>query len=244
MRKDITTIFVGLLFLTAGVAVGGSMLGIFDFSINFAGWWTLFLIVPALLTIIQGGFNAGNVILLSIGVVLLLDAQNMLPRNFTWRLILPLVLLVIGFQLVFGKQRNRHERPYGAGTAGSAGSPPTGGASTGGTQSGTNFKNASAIFGGQDIVYGPEEFTGGTYTAMFGGLTVNLRNVTLVGDVIINVTAMFGGIELILPDNVQVISNVLPILGGVDCKYASSRDPLAPKVIVNGNASFGGIDIK
>ncbi len=241
MRRDITTIIVGFLFLAAGVAVGGSMLGFFNFTISFDGWWTLFLIVPALLAIIQGGFNLGNVVLLSVGVVLLLDAQNVLPRNFSWRLVLPLILLVVGFQLVFGNRGNRDNRHY---RSGKADTTHTESAHTDHNHSGAGYKSASAIFGGQDILYGPEDFTGGNYTAMFGGLTVNLQSVTLVGDVIIHVTAMFGGIDLILPDNVQVISNVLPILGGVDCKYASSRDPLAPKVIINGNVSFGGIDIK
>jgi len=262
MRRDITTIIVGLLFLAAGVAVGGSMLGFFDFTISFDGWWTLFLILPALLSIVQGGFSAGNMVLLSIGVVLLLDAQNVLPRNFSWRLILPLVLLIVGFQLVFGSRSDRQNRGCGSRTTGTAGGPrpsgprpgedagsgSAGGPRTGGPRPGENggtaYKSASALFGGQDIVYGSEDFTGGSYTAMFGALTINLRSVTLVGDVIINVTAMFGGIELILPDNAQIVSNIVPILGGVDCKYASSRDPLAPKVIINGNVSLGGIEIK
>ncbi len=259
MRRDITTIIAGLLFLLAGISVGGSMLGFFDFDFSFDGWWTLFLIVPALLTIVQGGFNAGNMILLSIGVVLLLDAQNVLPRNFSWRLVFPLVLLAVGFQLVFGgrsgrrgswndhspdsrgKEQNAGNRPSGTPGAASAG---MGSGGTESTRGGTSYKSASAIFGGQDIVYGPEDYSGGTYSAIFGGMTVNLRSVTLVGDVVITVTAMFGGIEFILPDNVMVVSNVLPILGGVECKYASSRDPLAPKIIINGNASFGGIEIK
>ncbi len=236
MRRDITTIIVGLLFLLAGISLGGGMLGFFDFNIRFDGWWTLFLIVPALLTIVQGGFNAGNVSLLAIGTVLLLDAQNMLPRNFSWRLVFPLVLLAVGFQLVFGGRSGRHGRDRSSAGMGSGGAESTRG--------GASYKSASAIFGGQDIVYGPEDFTGGNYSAIFGGLTVNLRNVTLVGDAVITVTAMFGGIEFILPDNVMVVSNVLPILGGVECKYASSRDPLAPKIIINGNASFGGIEIK
>jgi len=231
MRRDISTIIAGLLFLLAGISVGGSMLGFFDFNISFDGWWTLFLIVPALLTIVQGGFNAGNMVLLSIGVVLLLDAQNVLPRNFSWRLVFPLVLLAVGFQLVFGGRGSRYGRDR-----------TTAGTET--TRGGPSHKTATAIFGGQDIVYGPEDYTGGTYSAMFGALTINLRSVTLVGDVVITVTAMFGGIEFILPDNVMVVSNVLPILGGVECKYASSRDPLAPKIIINGNASFGGVEIK
>lgn len=267
MRRDIGTIVVGLLFLLAGIAVGGSMLGFFDFTINFAGWWTLFLIVPALIAIAQGGINAGNIILLGVGIVLLLDQQRILPDGFTWRLILPIILLGIGFQLIFGGRfhddwRWRRSDKTGddgtryAGSSDASGSGSTAGSSgftkgkegggvfTEKSRPGNNFKTASVLFGGQDIIYGQEEFTGGAYTAIFGGLTINMRSVTLIGDVVINVTAVFGSVDIIVPDNVQVVSNVIPILGGVDNKYASSRDSTAPKIIINGNTVFGGLEIR
>lgn len=269
MRRDIGTIVVGLLFLLAGIAVGGSMLGFFDFTINFAGWWTVFLIVPALLAIAQSGINAGNIILLGVGVVLLLDQQRVLPEGFTWRLILPIILLAIGFQLVFGGRGRddshwRHSEKSGddgtryAGSSDASGSGSgsaegasdfskgkgNGGIFTEKSRPGNSFKTASVLFGGQDIIYGQEDFTGGAYTAIFGGLTVNMRSVSLIGDVVINVTAVFGSIDLIVPDNVQVVSNVIPILGGVDNKYASSRDTTAPKIIINGNTVFAGLEIR
>ena len=56
MKRDISTIIIGALFLLAGIAIGGSMLGFFDFTINLDGWWTVFIIVPALIAIAQGGF--------------------------------------------------------------------------------------------------------------------------------------------------------------------------------------------
>jgi len=37
MKRDLATILVGALFLIAGVAIGGSMLGYFDLRLDFAG---------------------------------------------------------------------------------------------------------------------------------------------------------------------------------------------------------------
>lgn len=281
MKRDIMTIFIGILFLAAGIAVGGSMLGFFDLSITFRGWWTIFIIAPALISMVQGGPNAGNIIVLGVGVILLLNAQGIMPAGFTWRLIFPIVLLAVGFQLLFGGNRrsDRHRRHEERDRAGDGSSAAQGGdfsrdgsadrnsgadgwsragaesaktderAAGGGlytesSKPGASYKTASALFGSQDICYGPEPFTGASYTAVFGGLTINLCNVTFDGDVVINVTAIFGGIDLILPSNVQVISNVTPILGGTDIKYASSRNPAARRIIVNGTASFGGVTIK
>jgi len=112
------------------------------------------------------------------------------------------------------------------------------------TSDAAGYKTASAFFSGQDLHYQDETFTGATYTAVFGGVIANLRNVTLTGDVVITVSALFGGIDIILPDNVRVVTHVAPILGGTECKYVSSRDPLSPCVIVRGSATFGGVTIK
>jgi len=264
MKRDIMTIVIGILFLAAGIAVGGSMLGFFDLSISLRGWWTVFIIAPALISMIQGGPNAGNIIVLGVGVILLLNAQGVMPAGFTWRLIFPVVLLAVGFQLLFGGSRrsDRHQRkddrndePAGSGgqsswTNGNASEAKSGARAAGGglytesSKPGASYKTASALFGSQDICYEPELFTGGSYTAVFGGLTINLCNVKFDGDVVINVSAIFGGIDLILPSNVQIVSNVAPILGGIDIKYASSRDPQSRRIIVNGTASFGGVTIK
>jgi hypothetical protein len=238
MRRDIGTIIVGILFLAAGIAIGGSLLGYFDFRINLDGWWTLFLIIPALIAIAQGGINAGNIILLGVGVVLLLNAQGVVPHGFTWKLILPVVLLAVGFQLIFGNmfydhRGPRHDRYDGNGFAGDTGGTTddgvkwekkteesgsgnaagserkTGGIFTEASRSGNSFKTASVFFAGQNIMYQDEDFSGGAYTAVFGGLTINLRKVRLQGDVVINTTAIFGGIDLIVPDDVQIVANVI-----------------------------------
>lgn len=256
MKKDIRTIIVGLLFLGVGIVIGGNMLGLFELSINFAGWWTLFLIVPALLAIVQCGFNTGNIMLLVIGIILLMEAQNVLPDNFSWKLILPVALLAIGIQLLFGgrfKKQNKgsmNENHGGPRIYTSDAEKNTyekrksEGIFTGASSPGSSYKTASVLFGGQDLFYGEEDFTGASYSAVFGGLSINLRKVRLVGDAVITVTAIFGGIDLVLPDDVQVTINVTPILGGSECKYPSSSNPDAPRIIINGTASFGGIEIK
>lgn len=278
MKRDISTIIVGILFLAAGVLIGGNMLGYFDFDFNLAGWWTLFLIIPALLSMTQGGPNAGNTILLGIGTLLLLDQQRLLPRNYGLKLIFPLVLLVVGLQILLGgtgfgytKYRRRdgqagHDGGNGSGgngdgeasessadrfTRDSDGSTSANGERRSGggifssvSRPGEGHKKASVTFGGEEINYGEEEFLGGTYTAVFGGLTLNLVNVKITGDVVIDVSATFGGIEIILPRGVKVVTHITPVLGGSECKYPSSSDPAAPTVIINGTASFGGIEIK
>ncbi len=263
MKRDFATVAVGILFLAAGVLLGGSMLGYFDFDYNLAGWWTLFIIIPALLSMTQVGPNTGNIILLGVGTLLLLDQQRILPRHIGLKLIFPVVLLAVGFQILFGGNAYRRSRREGNGggegsnpseggtgaSAGAGGRSQNGRHSGGGIFSsvsspGEGHKKASVTFGGEEIHYADEDFLGGSYTAVFGGLTVNLVGARLSGDVVINVSAIFGGIEIILPRGVRVVMNVSPILGGSECKYPASSDPSAPTVIVNGTVTFGGVEVK
>ncbi len=246
MKKDVSSIFLGLIFLAAGVAVGGSMLGFFDFQFSMAGWWTIFIIAPALISIVQGGFNAGNFIVLAVGVCLLLRAQGYLPAGFSWRLILPGVLLIIGIQLLFGGQSKTKVHFCGCSSTSSSGKPSsdTSTDKTAESDQKGDYKSASVFFSGQDIQYAGMRFAGATYSAVFGGMTVDLRNAVLVGDVVINVSCLCGGIEITLPDNVQITTNVVPILGGTECTYRSSNDPGATKICVRGNATLGGVTIK
>ena len=256
MKRDLATILVGALFLIAGVAIGGSMLGYFDLKLDLAGWWTMFIIVPALISIVNGGVNLGNLIMLAVGAMLLLDQRGILPRGVGWKLILPVILLVVGVQLLVGGSghgwgtKGRAENCGPDGDSGSAGSATGTHGSEGwkGTtrreSAGPEKKSASVVFGEQNISYGNEEFTGGTYSVFCGSCSVNLTSVRLTGDVVISASVLIGGIELVLPENVTVISHVTPVIGGCDVKYPSSRDPQSPKVIINGTVSLGGITIK
>lgn len=231
MKRDFATIVVGLLFLGAGVIIGGVLLGFFDFDISLAGWWTIFIIAPALFSMAQSGVNAGNMIMLAVGMILLMNAQEIFPVYISWRLIFPIVLIAVGVQLLFGKSITC--KSCGTGTDGKE--QVTGDA---------NRHQYTAFFAGQDVNFGNEVFTGASYTATFGAVTADLRNVTLNGDAVILVSALFGGIDIFLPKNVKLVSHVVPVLGGMESKFVSSQDPAAHTIIIRGTATFGGVSVQ
>lgn len=231
MKRDLATIIIGLVFLAAGFIIGGVFLGFFELDINLAGWWTIFIIAPALFSIAQSGLNVGNLIMLAVGAMLLLNAQQVYPIEISWKLILPIALIAIGIQLLIGGKQSTGDNKTGAGTA------------RGSEKSETRHTH-TAFFSGQDVNYGTEVFTGASYNATFGGITADLRNATLNGDAVITVSALFGGIDIILPGNVKLVTHVVPILGGLECKYTTSQDPAAHTIIIRGSATFGGVTVK
>ncbi len=78
-------------------------------------------------------------------------------------------------------------------------------------------------------------------SAIFGGLNLTLKNSSVKEDVVIDCICLFGGIELIAPDNVYVEVKGYPIFGGIDNKTTSTRKT---KIILNCTCVFGSIDIK
>jgi hypothetical protein len=89
------------------------------------------------------------------------------------------------------------------------------------------------------------EFHGADLTAFMGGGKLDLRDATLEGGkAVLDVFAMMGGFEILIPETWNVRNEVIPFMGGVDDKTKVNADPSAPVVIIRGFVMWGGIDIK
>ena len=75
---------------------------------------------------------------------------------------------------------------------------------------------------------------------------MNLKNALIDKNVTINVQAIFGGIDILMPSNVRVVVDVTPILGGVDngTRMPLGADENTPTVFIRGTCLFGGLDVK
>ena len=100
--KKISTVLVGIIFVIAGVIIGLNSFGITDINIFFDGWWTLFIIIPAINGFITDEEKMGSIIWLIIGIVLLLGCQNLISFDIIWKLTLPVILVFIGLSIICG----------------------------------------------------------------------------------------------------------------------------------------------
>lgn len=230
MRSKLGNLLWGLAFIVAGVGVAGNVSGLWNFNLFFNGWWTLFIIIPCLISMVQNGVNTGNIIGLVIGALLLVDAQNIIPRNLVGKMIFPSILVLIGLSIIFkdnkGKTHCYKNKVHQTKT------------------SEEGFINAVGIFGGSTTRPTSERVTGVTTTAIFGGVDLDLRNAIIDEDIVITSTVIFGGVDIFLPPNVNVKLSSLPIFGGVDDKSIHSAAENAPTIYINVTCVFGGMDIK
>ncbi len=235
MRNKMSNVLWGLFFIVIGVGFAGNIMNLWDFHLFFDGWWTLFIIVPCFISMVQSGFGSGATIGFIIGVLLLLNQQIDLDFSL-WRLIIPVILVFIGVRIMFqgGFRKRIHiDENYDI----------NGGATQGQGYNGSAKSDYSAVFS-SNHVHVTDQFYYTNLSAVFGAIVLDLQDAVITGDCEINASAVFGGIDIYLPQGVRVKINNVPVFGGVSNKYMQSADPTAPTVYLNSTCMFGGIDIK
>ncbi len=226
--KKTTKILWGIVLVLAGVLLAINSLGIADVDIFFDGWWTLFIIVPSLIGFFTESDKAGNLIGLSIGAFLLLCCQDILSFDLLFKLLLPIIIVIFGCKLIFGSFRSAKSQKVLENVVNNGGC----------------VRNVTATFSGQNVMYSPgEEFSGAELNAIFGGVDYDLRNAVIPNDCVIKVSAIFGGIDIIVPPNVNVKVNSTSIFGGTSNKHINSNANTVT-IYVEGTCLFGGVEIK
>lgn len=107
------------------------------------------------------------------------------------------------------------------------------------------MKREIAIFSGSDINFFGKTFNGAELAAVFGGIKCDLTNTVIENDCVIKAAAVFGGIDIIVPNNVNVIVKSASLFGGVSDKRENiTVVENTITIYVNGLCMFGGVDIK
>ena len=227
--KKARNILWGVALIAVGVIWALNVCGVTNVNIFFEGWWTLFLIVPFGIGLITEREKIGNLIGLSIGVLLLLGTRGILDFDLIWKLILPIAVVLIGVRLIF-KDLFRKRKGGKEWIKFDQNAPGT--------------RVHCATFSGEDANYDGQVFEGAELTAVFGGVKCDLRGAIIQHDVAIEISAIFGGVDLLLPANVNVQLNTNSIFGGTTDKRGGDRLENAVTVYINSTCVFGGADIK
>jgi hypothetical protein len=102
-----------------------------------------------------------------------------------------------------------------------------------------------AAFGGVERRNTSKTFVGADLTAVFGGAELDLRDAELTDrPARVNVVALFGGAEVVVPRDWNVKMDVLPILAGASDdrpRRESEHDEI--DLVVTGFTAFGGVSV-
>jgi predicted membrane protein len=107
-----------------------------------------------------------------------------------------------------------------------------------------------SFFGGVKRVMDTDDFRGGEALAVFGGVDLDLRLARMSGsvrEVVVEADALFGGVNIRVPDNWRVAVRGIGLFGGyIDktLRRKSDVNPDGPLLVVTGYAAFGGIEVQ
>jgi predicted membrane protein len=222
-HRSVPQLIFGLIIVTLGVLWTLDSLGIADAEYYIRYWPSALIALGAakLWHVHRGRGSAfGGVVLIIIGSVLLLD--DLVPASIDLFDLWPLLLVLLGSSLIWRSINGRVAAPNDA----------------------NSTLSAVAVLGGVNRGNNSGAFRGGDLTAVMGGCEVDLRQARIDGEAVIDVFAMWGGIEIRVPEDWTVIGRVTPLLGGFEDKTRPPQTATAQRLVIRGFVIMGGVEVK
>lgn len=247
--KKLGSVMWGIVLVTIGVICGLNAIGLTHINIFFPGWWTMFIIVPCLIGLITDDDKSGSAIGLVVGTVLLLGCLDVIDFALAWKLILPAILVIIGVGMIckaaagndkarkmYEKHMREHrERIRDAEIV---------------DEDETGYAEYWATFAGQRLDFNDKEYRDSQVEAIFGGLTLDLRQAKMGEESVLKATSIFGGIKVYVPEDVEVEVSSTAICGGVKHEKRAKKtekdekkSEKVKKLYIDATCIFGGVEI-
>ncbi len=191
--------------------------------------WQMLLIVIGIITMVGSDNKTPGIVLISVGGFFLIPelfTDFFRSFNFFW----PALFIVVGIVLLMNSKRLAKAASYNR------------------SANKADVIDIVSIFSGAERQLISDNFQGGKITSIFGGGEVDLTRSSLApGDNVIEITCIFGGTTVIVPDNWNVIVDVTPILGGFSDSRKLRGDEMRDNtrsLTLRGTVIFGGGEIK
>ena len=207
----------GIFFAILGVLLTLDNLDLIDAD-RFLAYWPLALIAIGILKFQDPGHRVLGAFVIGIGVLNLLFNTGWLSFSIFdfW----PVILILAGLGIVAHAVGFRLP-----------------------SLSGEPASTVWAILGVRKIAIDSQSYTGGRIIAFMGGCELDLTKADMEqGPASIELIAIWGGIEIKVPDGWEVIGNTVPIMGGAEIR--TKAVPGGRRLNVTGLALMGGVEIK
>ncbi len=227
-------ILLGVILITAGTILLLRYLDIIPFFFpDFLISWKSILIVLGIILLITERNKSTGFILLSIGSIFM--AMDVFDKSFweVFRFAVPIALIIAGISLLL-KTQSYTSRDINIPVDDNA----------------DDYISDVSIFGGGEKRITSQQFKGGKITAIFGGSEINLRSAKLAPGInAIELSCIFGGVTIFVPEGWHVKNDVSAIFGGFSDKRMVLGRKLADEqpdaiLYIKGTVIFGGGELK
>ena len=221
----------GIAIIALGLIFGGNALGLFNLNIFFDGWWTLFIIIPSAIGLITEKEKLSSLGFLIAGILLLLAAQDVFSYEVAWKAILAVALVIIGLTIIIRSViHNKNDQEVAKKIKEAE-------------KDGKTMDSQMAVFSGSERTYNNETFQGSNLAAIFGGVELDLRNAKFTKDTVIKAFVLFGGIDIIVPDDIVVKLKSGFIFGGFTDERKNTSEKGKHTIYIDAAGGFGGVTI-
>jgi hypothetical protein len=211
--------YFGTLIVAVGTLLLLDNLDVLDSGDIIGTWWPVAIILGALLSYLANRRHVLMPLILALaGTAILLTTTGLVD---SLELVFPLVVIVVGLFLIFGRRVGSTEGEIG------------------------NTVSSFNLFSGSEVASNSASFEGGTVGAVFGGAEIDLRHAGLAPDATLDVFVAFGGVEIYVPRGWRVDISGFPVFGGFDNATVKEALPAeAPLLRIDATVLFGGLDVR
>jgi hypothetical protein len=260
---NVPRIVFGLVILALGVLLTLDKLGWIEVA-SIGRLWPVFLVLIGLSRFLQPAGEPGR----GFGAILIFVGGWWLLYNLGWTELWlwdywPLIFVAIGLSILWRAVRQRgggspdwacRECSPAAGLPGletpvvepkvdgvqavDQVAPPTG-------LDTDRYVRAAALLGGVKRRNVSRDFRGGDATAVLGGCEIDLREAKIAsGEAVLDVFALWGGVEVRVPPDWAVVLRGMPVLGAIEDQTTAAGVPKRATLVIKGVAIMGGVGVK
>lgn len=179
--------------------------------------WPAVFVVIGVINLLSGNGKAA-LIFFGLATIFYLHYYNVVRIGEVW----PLILIIIGLSFIL----RRRSGPRNV------------------SESKEDYFDEVAIFGGTERKFISEKLKGGKISCVFGGSEIDLRGSKAQDGAVIEIFCMFGGVELMLPEDWKVNMDATAIFGGFSDSRKNVTNTSETTVHIKGFTMFGGGEIK
>lgn len=238
-RKTSANVLIGILAIFVGfVIIGNRTDFISDNLFRIIISWQALLIGLGIVNLSKSKHSFSGFVLIIIGTIFIIPKIIPIPGEYRY-LVFPAVLIFIGILIVFRSliypksdfhqkfHRNFEKSKF---------------------DFSEDYVDEKCVFGSVNVNVTSKQFKGGKIETVFGGTKINFLNSELSQDTenVLDVDIVFGGLELIVPRNWNVVIKTASILGGFEEKGFTPSNEIdsSKKIVIVGRTIFGGGEIK
>lgn len=252
-------LFIGLGLLLIGAAFLLRNLNVFtwEFEHYYLGWPTIFFLIGLLITISSRGSFFGFS-LMAVGVIFFASRYYNYPVGEIFHDLWPVFLILFGLSILF-KRHGHHHKHYhkidyeqkdkftNENNPGFRHREYHRCNSENWIDYSDDTLDLTSMFSENKRRIISQNFKRAKVTTLFASTELDFNDAKPAASCIIECDTIFGGTEIIVPSNWQIVNQTTAIFGGADDKRRKSApvdDEKQMKITIKGFTMFGGIEIK